>query len=497
MKKRAAGGIASVSLFLFLLNLLAGLLFINEGLFHHDSVLLAKAVEDTYATGHLHPAARGRYGSVAVNCVLHAPFFLLGHNADFTTRFSSVFFHSLSAVMLAVLIYALLGTVPGALFGGLLLSFTPFYFSPNTWGKEHGLFIFSVLLSFYLLHRGTEKDNGLWLGLSGMTMAFSVSVRESALVILPLYFLFYLSPRIAIRPPEISIRKERLGAGPLLRLILPMTAILAVIYFTYLRAEFYREMVLRDNTSAIFLGPLSPMLRIAIKDLGTCIPPVLFLFFVLGIVRLFSREDVFLPLFLILWAALIFYFGNIETFTLRYLDIVIIPVYIGVAYYMSELRVKERLAADAIMAYFVISMFVMMHPMLEFRHSYNGEKRYALFVRDNTPADAVIITMDDSAFIEYYAGRKTVTHPIDDIRKTADFVKEMKGYLAKGVPLYMTGSALSYDHKKIFSRIFDANFYVHLVGSRLSEDYHRPEIRFFRYKQGLFKVTPKRALDIP
>ena len=93
-----------IIILLFLLNFITGMLFINEGLFHHDSVRLAQAVEKTYKTGRLQPAVRGRYGLVVVNSLIYLPFFLLGQNADFATRFSSILFHSLSIVALFLLI---------------------------------------------------------------------------------------------------------------------------------------------------------------------------------------------------------------------------------------------------------------------------------------------------------------------------------------------------------------------------------------------------------
>src|SRR5512135_724563 len=83
---------------LFLLNFAVGILLINEGLFHHDSVLLAKAVEDVFRTGRLQPAFHGRYASVAINTVLYLPFFIFGSNADLSVRLSSVLFHALSIV---------------------------------------------------------------------------------------------------------------------------------------------------------------------------------------------------------------------------------------------------------------------------------------------------------------------------------------------------------------------------------------------------------------
>lgn len=106
----------AIVFFLFLLNFITSLLFINEGLFHFDSVVLAQAVEKTYATGMLHPAHKGRYGSVIINAIMHLPFHILGKNADFTVRLSSILFHSLSIVALFLFVEALFNNRILALF---------------------------------------------------------------------------------------------------------------------------------------------------------------------------------------------------------------------------------------------------------------------------------------------------------------------------------------------------------------------------------------------
>ena len=270
-----------------------------------------------------------------------------------------------------------------------------------------------------------------------------------------------------------------------------MAAVLAILYFTYLKPEFYRELVLRDNTTALFLGPFSRMLPVAFKDLALCVPPVTLVLFALGLTRMFLRKEGFARLFLIAWFGLIFYFGNIETFVLRYLDIVIIPVYIGAAYFLSGLHKKDKLAANAVILYLVASMFLFMYPMLKFRRNYNGEKRYAMFVRDKTEPESIIITMDDSAFIEYYADRRTTAHPIDDEEGMLSFMQKMRSSIRKGAPVYVTGSAFSYDDRLTFRDLFNRFFDTKSMGSILTEDYHRPEARFMRYDQSLLKVTPK------
>ena len=94
-----------ISVALFIICLITGILLINDGIFHHDGIVLAKAVEDTCRTGQLHSATKGRYGCVLVNSIIYFPFYLLGQRADFYIRFSSLLFHALSIVAFFLLIY--------------------------------------------------------------------------------------------------------------------------------------------------------------------------------------------------------------------------------------------------------------------------------------------------------------------------------------------------------------------------------------------------------
>ncbi|MCX5712721.1 MAG: hypothetical protein NTY47_06630 [Candidatus Omnitrophica bacterium] len=74
----------AIVLFLFLSNLIIGIVFINEGIFHHDSVVLAQATEKTCQSARLYPQIRGRYGSIIVNSMIYLLSFIAGKNADFS-----------------------------------------------------------------------------------------------------------------------------------------------------------------------------------------------------------------------------------------------------------------------------------------------------------------------------------------------------------------------------------------------------------------------------
>lgn len=467
-------------IFLFLLNLVSGILFINEGLFHCDSVFLAQAVENTYRTGTLHPAIIGRYGSVIINLITYFPFYSLGQNADFAVRFTGILFHALSIVALFLLVKELFNDTVIAFFSSLLLSFTPFYFSPNTYGKEHGMSIFIFLMSLYLLCRGINKRSFILIGISSLLAAFSVTIRESVMMTVPLFFLLYLGLEI--------LKNKRVGIKPLLAVLAPFIILFAAVFFAYLNDALYRTTFIRT-----FAGLFSPTLLHALGDLLHSIPKILFIFFAIGLARMFSNKNLFIALFLSIWSLFIFYFGNTTVYCPRHLDIVIIPLYIFAAYVLADLYRKDKIISSAIIIYCVISMFVFMYPMLKFRHGYNGEKQFALYVKEKTEDRAVIIAMDDSPFIEYYGKRKALIPPLEDAGKIDEFFEAVEVYLNNKIPVYLIESGLSYDsNRSIENRLFK-NFNVTVIGEKLTEDFHRPELSLQTYREKLFKITLKEA----
>lgn len=161
-----------------------------------DSVALAMAVEKTCQTGILQPAVHGRYGAVIINSILYFPFHLFEQNADFVTRFSSVLFHALSIVAFYYFIRNLFRDRIQAIFGALLLSFTPLYFNPNTYGKEHGMGLFFLLLSFIALDAAMRKSSNLLTLFACAINVFSITVRESLIWTVPLFYLFAVNPSV-------------------------------------------------------------------------------------------------------------------------------------------------------------------------------------------------------------------------------------------------------------------------------------------------------------
>lgn len=485
-----------VIIMLFLLNFISGFYFINEGIFHVDGIILAQAVENTYKTGTLHPAVAGRYGSVILNSVLYFPFFISGQNADFATRFSSILFHSLSVVALFLFIRELFRDSIQAFFGSLLLSFAPFYFSINTYGKEHAASIFFLILSFYLLYRGLNIKSLFLVGLASFIFGFSISIRESILTTFFLFVLLYLSPDISLRPVKIVFPKNRFQPRFLILAFAPLLLILCLLFFTYLKQVIYKDLFIRATDAVSFLGIFSSVLKIAIKDLIISLSPLVFVFFILGIIKMFFRKNSFLALFFSLWFLLIFYFGNTNGYGPRHLDIVVTPICVFVSYILASLYAKNKIAALAIIVCLVSYMFAFIYPLLEFRRHYNGEKQFALYLQGKTEGNAIIIAMDDSPFIEYYGKRKVICHPVNDVAKTRVFMETLENYLKNKTPVYLIESGLSYDKYRIFEKMIFKHFNLITVGDKLTEDYHRAEIKFQLYRERLFKMELSRAISL-
>lgn len=484
-------GLRFAIIFLFLLNFLTGLVFVNEGLFHFDSVFLAQAVEKTYNTGILQPACKGRYGSVITAFLVSLPFFISGCYSDLVINFSSILFHSLSIVVLFLFVKELFNDDRQAFYCALLFSFTPFYFIPNTYGKEHGVSIFFLILSFLILYKGLNKKSPIFVGLSALIFVFALTTRESILIATPLFFLLFFLPKIEIHPLKIVFSRESLEPKLLFSFVLSFLTAFSFIFFAYLRHEIYGTLFVNSTSLVRFEGLLSSNFYYALIALYKSIPLIVFILFIVGIFKMVIDSKLSLVLFLSFWFILIFYIANTKAFCPRYLDIVIIPVYVFSSYALSKLYAKNPIIVNFMVLYMVISMLLFMVPMLSFRNQYNGEKQFALFVKEKTENNAVILEADDAPFIEYYAKRKALTLDLCSVDKANRAIAVIKEYLKKGIPVYISESALMICRAQYFWGALLKNFHVTTTGKKAYENYHRPETRINIFYLKLFKVQIK------
>lgn len=493
MKRVQGGFLIREAAVLFFVNLCAGLFFINEGLFHYDSVILARAVEVTLQTGQLQAAVSGRYGSVIVNAMLYVPFFFFGENADFVTRFSSVLFHALSIAALYLFIIEFLRNRSVAFFTALLFSITPLYFIPNTYGKEHGMAMFFLLYAFYLLLRGCRENSRWLIGIASFFCGVSVAVRESMIFMVPLFLVLFFRPRPSMGLNGPDGPGKRPDTRDLVALIVPLLVVLGVLFFSYLGEVFYRTLFVQGEDVASFDGLLSPILSLAFSDIFEMVSLLGIVCFVTGMIRMLFKEGLFITCFLIAWFMSILFYGNNSCYSARYLDLVMVPVWIGTVYGIVELSSRSRIFIVFLTGVLVSGMLVLMYPLLDLRRDYNGEKRFAEYVGAVTEEDAIILCMDDSPFISYYGKRRVLVGQNSGDMEL--FIKKITMYLMQGVPVYCIGSFFQYDDKGVLRAAIERNFDRQKVGGFLKEDFHRPEYEFQMYFDELYKLSLKQELQ--
>ncbi len=473
----------NIVILVFLLSFTVRISYMNDGLFHHDSVRLAEAVEDTLA-GDFHGQINGRYGSVLINLVIYAPLQFLGINAEFSTIFTNILFSSLSVVLIFLLGNYWFSRRAGV-YTALLFSFSSLFLTTSTVAKPTGLELFFILLAFVLLHEYWKRKKLFWLLFSGISIGFAPLVRESALIFVPLYFLYVLSPRITIKGLSLSHEKFHNLCWSLFGFIIPF----GIGLFSYLGEVLYGTLFSTSRISIKFLSFFSPTLAVALNDLYSSLGLFTIIFVAIGLfLSYYKKDNYFFPIFMILWCMTIFYYGNTSGYTARYLVITSFPFYLLAGLALS--KIKWGVVAQIIVCVLMILSFYNVKDLLSFRANYSGPKEYALWVKKQVPSKSIIIAMDESPFFEYYGELETLLHPVDDKKKIDTWIIELRQLIRLGRPVYLVESGLAYDDNFILRPALFSSFRLIPVGSKLTEDYHRPELKTTAYAQKLARLEP-------
>jgi len=474
-------GIAAV---LFLATFAFLYAFRNEGIFHLDAIFLAQAVERIYAGSTWDVS--WRFGAVLANAFVYFPFWLSGENAERSTILSSILFHAASIPMLFLFLERLCGSRLLAALAAGLLAAAPVYSIANTFGKEYGLAVLLIATSFFLALRARETGSAARAASSALCFALSYIVWEGLLAITPIYIVVLFAPRFEPLAP--GLRARRLAAGALagfgVGLVFDLSTSLDSIVRTYAGSQQMTD----------FLGIASPRLRVAVGDLVRFLGWPFLLTSALGLAVALAqrRYRAILPLASLLIATLAFY-GNLSTYGPRYLVLCALGLSMLAGAALHFMLTHQRLLQVAAVATYVGivgSMVAASYPLLAPRHAYNGAKRFAQLIAEVTEPASVIIVMDDSRFVEYYAHRATLQHPIGDRAATAVWVDTVRHTIERR-PVYLAESGLSYDPGLVVRRAIDANFTKTLVGTRTSEDYHHAESRLQFYEAHLWRLTSR------
>ncbi len=473
-----------------LVSFLLRLRFLNEGLFHPDEVALARAVEGSWDSGTLVSAFNGRYGSVVLNLLFYVPWHLAtGLGAERIVPFTAALTGSLLAAAVYLLSRELFGSRTAAALSAFFLGFNFLCLTTSTTGKENTHGILFVTAGMYLLALGWRKGSRA-IRYAGFALgALAATMHEATVPLLAVVLVLAACLAFRDRRPDRNAALE-LFAGFLI-LALPCIAVLRSVIVDAATSR-------GSSTIPAFRGIFSGILPHALGDLAAAAGWPLLLLAAAGAWA--AKRYAWISLFLPAWLLLILYFGNVSTYTPRYLVHLMVPLSLlaGLAGGRLSDRIPSRAAsllaaaglAAAVCGYGLWNAY----PLVSQRSAYSGPKRMALFARERTEPGAVIITMDASVFYDYYGKRAVESHPVSDEDANRRFVERLRGMAEAGKSLYVDTSAFSYDKEGGFYAHLSETFRLEPVGTVVGEGWNDSELAQDYFADTLYRLTPLRKI---
>ncbi|MFC2162080.1 glycosyltransferase family 39 protein [Candidatus Altiarchaeota archaeon] len=453
-----------VIIVLFLLAFLVRYHFMGAGLFHTDSVIGARAAEDTIATGRLHylQGRLGYPGEAILNTLTFAVFRLFGaETAEYSTLFSGVLFGALCVPVIYLLTRKLFDSDNAGIYAALILTFFPIHLSLSTYGKGHGMELFFLLTAGYLaLLAGQRKTLKLKI-LAACVLGFTLSIRQTSALVFPAFLLFYFrgDPPVLIKKKggKTKFKLEK-KTGELAKDL----ALLIIPVFIIFYAMFLPKMLDKPDFSLIEtfqsvgaetnrgFGLFTPMLTLSLTWATVSVTELGWLAALSGI-YLSWKKDKLTTIALVLWFLfLFFYLGNLISTSPRFvIPAMVIPIIFS-SVSLDELRKKYGQQAVAlVLIVLIIWMMRNIYDVIDYRSRYCGPCEFSKRIAEVTEPDSVIIAMDESQHYEYYSKRRAIGHPSgpdlakpEKIKASLDLID---GLLRNGTGVYATTQGMGYD----------------------------------------------------
>ncbi|MFQ6050243.1 MAG: phospholipid carrier-dependent glycosyltransferase [Candidatus Hydrothermarchaeota archaeon] len=340
----------------------------------------------------------------------------------------------------------------------LLLMVNPLHWSLSEQALGDVLSFFFLVFSAYML----TFNNRVRI-LSALVFGVAIAIRLTNILFFPFY-LFLL-----VRERKINY----ILAGS----ILSLTGFFFYIpaYLMHGFEYFLSPVVYNRFFPKLFLSIKDYLLDIFCVSLSTAfIPLTLF-----GIAIILRDRKYFHLTALALWIfPYFFYFGNIITFSARFFLPIIAPLLLLMAVSLSKIEKK----AGMLLVLFIITQSMgYIYPVLDSRATHSYQEEFALFVKNNTEEDSLIIVSEERAFISYYGNRTTI--PTN--------VSLTESYLKEGKPVYLISSAFFTRGGREKEEKFKENFNFTLIGTKLNEDFHHKSIYSGFFDEYLYELKLK------
>lgn len=481
---------------LFAASFVLRLMLISKGPYSVDTLNLALKAEQLVTTLQLTYS----YGSgYPLTIVCGGVFVLLGKITGVNDPVLAVNF--MSVVMGAACIPLMMGVTrrlvdaTTAIFAAVFLSVAPIFLAVSTYGLSHAPALFFLLAGVWFLLRYRDGGRRTDFIFSAIAVGFLGGARLQNLVLMALplaYLLWTVLPRRRVKG---LITFAAIAAAAMIVWYLPY--VLGEGREAYL-SQFvkYKDDSVIPNASPGLL--FKPFLNIVYHIIHTY-TPVGIMMVVLGGWLLSKEEPKNAGVFLLLWLLLpVILYSRLYTLVPRFLTIMHPPLclYMGFfcAHYFREGR-GPRAAATVLAAVMSVGMLSIVYPVLKARHERAYIPEYVRWVVRQVPANARIITVDDSLFYHYYSNLQLLSRFHNQYRVDFDaldsFPKQLDSLLRQQIPVYITEHGLyNYDPNGYFAELMTTGYRLEEVGSQTYEFWQESCWQPGRYPRKLFQVKP-------
>lgn len=461
-----------ILLALFLISLTVRILFMNDGLFHHDSIQMAWATERTIETGQLQPTTHGRYGLVLINALAYWPQYLFWgtQSAGPTITFVTIILSALAVCALFLFTKELTQNNFIAISAALLLSLNPLFLSVTTYAKSNGPGILFILLSGYLLLLALRRGSNNLLLWAGVVFVYSLLVRFDNILFIVPFALLYLFPwKLLEGYHEYNKPKLKYLAIPFL----------ALAMFALFSQEAFN---ITTQEMQIPFKDLSQLGGILFKSLGGLVqaltPPVMVV--VILSYLYFAWKHNPNSHFLLLWFLAIFLpLGLTVVANPRLYVAGLIPLLILAAMGLNEVYERRKGIAVVLLLFLVLFSFASIYPVIKYRNEQSLPMELAYFVDNLMVPRFVLIAKDNSVFFNYYSNITTMDYD-------SNVIENIKLLHSSNTSVYI----LSRTFDIVDTSELNSHFSLVYIGETLTEDYHNSELDLNIKKIKLYQINP-------
>ncbi len=482
-------------------------IFISKGPFHYDTLDLALTAQKTLKTFTLHYEHGAGYPLTVILGAFSIFIFKFFGVTDpvFCVNFMSVLAGAVGVLLLFFLVEKLfddsteLTTNPElsrgvgfhkAVISAILLACFAPHVVISTFGKSLTLSICFSLSSAYYMCCYVQENKKVYLLLSALFLGFCAASRLSdVLVFLPISYLYFSTGKF---------HYERVRSFVAFCFIVSVTTAIYYLPMLFETGFFPFADVLTSSQQAEFLGVFSYVSKAALHWLRKTFLFNGILLIAFGFVFMVIKRQIRQFLFLVIWFLVLqLFYGNVSSSGPRYLVIAWIPLVIAQGSFLGSFKGKGFYLALFVVLAIALFAFLRFEPVLEFRHRRALQVEFAEWVSHKTSADSVIIGLDESIFLEYYAKRQVLHRPITCDRNTVEefFDEVLDKLLEKGRKVYIVSSAMiAYDSCGVFRKRLFERYDKVFIGQKRNEDWHHALLNQVLFTEQLYQIKKKGLL---